>query len=91
MFLHLQQLLRKTEFIVDSGASLHMLSTSELTPEEQETIQKSKDPITHTPEEAPEKVCDLDMFVQVQFTKNHARYFLWENGRGMLSSRRAGR
>ena len=29
---------------MDSGASLHMISQSELTPEEQETIQKSKDP-----------------------------------------------
>ena len=35
---------KETEFIVDSGASLHMLSKSDLTSEEQETIQKSKGP-----------------------------------------------
>ena len=31
-------------FIVHSGASLHMMSQSDLTPEEQETIRRSKDP-----------------------------------------------
>ena len=36
--------LGKREFSVDSGASLHMMSKSELTPEERETIRKSKDP-----------------------------------------------
>ena len=29
---------------MDSGASLHMMSKSDLTQEEQETVQKSKDP-----------------------------------------------
>ena len=44
---------------MDSGASLHVMSKNDLTPEEQETIQKSKDPsvilsaygTTHTTEE----------------------------------------
>ena len=48
-----------------------------MTPEEQETIQKSKDPsvistpsgTTHTTEEPIVSVCDLDMFVQVQVSK----------------------
>ena len=35
---------REREFIVDSGASLHMMSKSDLTPGEQETAQKSKGP-----------------------------------------------
>ena len=76
MCLHLL-LRRKTEnseFIVDSGASLHMMSKSDLTPEQQDKIQKSKDPsvtmnangTTHTTEEATVYVCVLDMFVQVK-------------------------
>ena len=51
-----------------------MMSKSDLTPEEEETIQKSKDPsvlvtatgTTHTTVEATENACDLGMFVQVQ-------------------------
>ena len=38
MFRHLLFLRRKKEFIVDSGASLHMVSKSALTPKEQDTI-----------------------------------------------------
>ena len=62
---------------MDSGASLHMMSKSDMTPEEQETIQKSKDQLVfmnangtaHTTEEATVCVCDLDMCVQVQLLK----------------------
>ena len=51
---------RQREYIVDQGASRHMMSKNNLTPEEQETIQKSKGPpvvmtasgMTHTTEEA---------------------------------------
>ena len=51
-----------------------MMSISDLTPEEQETLQKSKDPSvimaatvpTHTKEEATTNVCELDMFLPVQ-------------------------
>ena len=65
---------KEIKFIVGSGASLHIKSESELTPEEQETIQKSKDPpvvltangTTHMTEEATVYVCGLDMIVQVQ-------------------------
>ena len=35
---------KEKDFIVDSGASLHMMSKSDLTPEEQGTLQKSSDP-----------------------------------------------
>ena len=58
------------EFIVDSRASLHMMSRIDLTPEEQETIRKNKVSVvmtaSHTTEEATVHVCYLDMFVQVQ-------------------------
>ena len=62
---------------MDSGASVHMMSQSDLTAEEQETIQKSKDPsvimtakgTAHTTEEATVYVGDLDMFVQVPLFK----------------------
>ena len=54
-----------------------MMSKSDLTPEEQETVQQSKDPsvimtangTTHTTEKATVCVCDLGMFVQVQLLK----------------------
>ena len=53
------------------------MSKSDLTPEEKETIQKSKDPsvimsadgTTRTTEEATIYVCDLDMFVQFHLVK----------------------
>ena len=65
---------KEREFMVDSGASLHVMSKSDLTPEEQEAILKSKDPSvimsahgnSHTTEEATVSAFDLDMFVQVQ-------------------------
>ena len=58
---------------MDSGASLHMMSKSYSTPEEQETIQKSKDPsvlmtangTTQTTQEATVYVCNLYMFVRL--------------------------
>ena len=44
-FLHLLQVRRKERgSVVDSGASLHMRSKNDLTPEEQETVLKSNDP-----------------------------------------------
>ena len=65
------------EFIDDLRASLHMMSKSDLTPEEKETIRKSKGPsvtvtangTTHTREEATVSVCALDMSVKVQLLK----------------------
>ena len=54
-----------------------MMIKSDLTPEEQRLIQKSKDPsvimtangTAHTTEEATEYVCDLEMIVQVQLLR----------------------
>ena len=39
---------RKLENIVDSGASLHLMSTNELTSGEQDTIRRSKEPTVMT-------------------------------------------
>ena len=80
MLHHLLWELRKGESpIVDSGASLHMMSTSDLTPEEKETIRQSKDlsiimtanGAIHKTAEATENVVDLNMSVcfSVQFLK----------------------
>ena len=63
-----------------------MMSNSELTSEEQETIQKSKDPsivktangTTRTTEEATVCVCDSDMFVQVPLSKESRSTFVEE-------------
>ena len=66
---------REREFIVDS------MSESDLTPEEQETIQRSKDPSVMTANgtartigEATVCVCDLDIFVEGQLLKESLRY-----------------
>lgn len=63
----------KREIIVDSGASLHMLSMDLLTPQEQETNRKSEEPIVpptasgtaFSSEEVAVYVNDLDMFIVV--------------------------
>ena len=59
---------------MDSGASLHMMSKSDLALEEQETIRKTKDPLVtltangtaHAADAGTEYVHDLDTFVEVQ-------------------------
>ena len=64
----------REEFIVDSGASKHMMSKTDLSPEELETIQVSPHPTTvitangtiDTTEEVTIHVKDLAMFVTVQ-------------------------
>ena len=74
---------KKREFSVDSGTSPHIISKSDLTPEEKETFQTSTDQsvdmtangIAHTTVEAKVQVCDLDMCVQVQFWISHPQYF----------------
>ena len=66
-------------YLGDWIESTYLWSERNYTPKEQETIQKSKDPsvimtahgTTHTTEEASVYLFDLDMFVQVQFLKNH--------------------
>ena len=69
------------KFIVGSGASMHMVSKVDLSPEEQEeqeTITVSNKPATvmtthgttGTKEQATVYVKDLHMFVTVQFLKD---------------------
>ena len=62
------------EFVVDSGASMHMMSKTESSSEEMGTIKRSSNPTAvliadgdvHTHEEAQEFVHDLNQFVTVQ-------------------------
>ena len=62
------------EFVVDSGASMHMLSGKDLSSDELDTLRRSRNPTTvltangevHTNEEAQVYVQDLDLFVTVQ-------------------------
>ena len=61
-------------FVIDSGASMHMLSKKDLSSDEMETLRRSRAPTTvvtangevQTNEEAQVYVRDLDMFVTVQ-------------------------
>ena len=53
------------EFVVDSGASLHMVSKRDLNSAELETMRISKNPTTVMTEEATVYVKDLDLIVTV--------------------------
>ena len=74
------------EFIVDSRASMHMMSKMELTPEELETVNVSRLPTTvitangsiETTEEATVFVTGLDMSVNVQLTEDTAAFIRLE-------------
>ena len=62
------------EFVVDSGASMHMMSKKEISSEEMGTVERSRNPTVvltangevHTHEEAHVFVHDLNQFVTVQ-------------------------
>ena len=62
------------EFVVDSGASMHMMSKKDLSSDELDTLRRSRNPTVvltarsevHTNEEAQEHVHDLNRFVAVQ-------------------------
>ena len=62
-------------FVVDSGASMHMLSNKDLSSDEMDTLRRSRTPTTvvtancevQTNEEVQVYVQDLDLFVTVQF------------------------
>ena len=61
-------------FVVDSGASMHMLSKKDLSSDEMDTLRRCRNPTTvatanwevETNEEAQVFVHDLDLFVTVQ-------------------------
>ena len=66
------------EFVVDSGASMHMVSKKDLNKAELETVRTSKNPImvvtangeVQTKEEATENVREFDLFVTVMLLEN---------------------
>ena len=66
--------MKRGEFKVDSGASVHLMSKCDLSAEEQDIIRKSKELCevmtangsSTTTEEASVCVRDLDMFINVQ-------------------------
>ena len=65
---------QEREFVVDSGASMHMMSKRELSSEELDTLRRSRTHAaartangeSHTHEEAQDFVQDLNLFVTVQ-------------------------
>ena len=71
------------EFVVDSGASVHMVSKRGLSPAELETMRTSRSPTTvmtangevQTKEEATENVKQLDLFVKVMFLEETPAVF----------------
>ena len=101
VFIHLLQLRRKERernFIVDSGASFHMMSKSDFDSwRTKKKNQESKDPsvitangTARTTEDATVYVWDLDMFVQVHCWKNHPRHSRWVNCENKTVTRRNG-
>ena len=78
----------QTKFLVDSGASMHVMSKTDLSPEELETVKVSRLPATvitanrsvDTTWEATVYVKDLAMFGTVQLLEDTpAVLFFWEN------------
>ena len=68
-------------FVVDLGASMHMLSKKDLSSDEMDTLRRSRNPTTvvtangevQTNEEAQVNVQDLDLFVTVQLLEEFHR------------------
>ena len=66
------------EFVIDSGASMHMLRKRDLSSGELETLRRSRNSMTvvtanrdvQTNEEAPAHVHDLHLFVTVQLLED---------------------
>ena len=71
---HFKNSPKEREFVVDSGASMHMLSKRDLSSDEMDSLRRSRIPTTvvratgevQTNEEAQVYVHDLDLFVTVQ-------------------------
>ena len=75
------------DLIRDSGASLQIMNQSDLTPEGQETVQRSKDPpvvvtangATRTTKKKQQKMSMIWTFLlEFNYWKNHPRYFRTE-------------
>ena len=65
-------------FVIDSGASMHMLSKRDLSSAEMDTLRRSRTPVTvvtakevQTTEEAQAYVHDLGLFVYVPIYRHH--------------------
>ena len=78
---------RRAEFVVDSGASMHVVSKKDLSSAELETMRTSRSPTTvmtangevQSREEATENVKQLDFFVTVMLLeKCTGSSFTWE-------------
>ena len=75
------------EFVVDSRASVHMVSKKDLNKAELETVRISKNPImvvtangeVQKNEEATVYVRELDSFVTVMLLEKHPQFFHLEN------------
>ena len=82
-------------FVVDSGASMHMLSKKDLTSDDMDTLRRSRtsNGKVQTNEEAQVYVYDLDLFLTVQLLdetqavlslgklcSEHGRSYAWKNG-----------
>ena len=63
------KLFEEREFVVDTGASMHMLSKKDLSSDELETLQRSRTTV-QTNEEAEVFVHDLGLFVTVQLRED---------------------
>ena len=75
------------EFVVDSGASMHVVSRKDLDKAELETVRISKNPTTVvtpngevlTKEEATIYVKEMDLFVTVTFLEETSQFFRSES------------
>ena len=80
------------QFVVDSGASVHMVSKKDLQSAELETMRTSKNPTTvmtangevQTKEEATVYVKQLDLFVTVMLLEKHQQFFHSGNSVGIM-------
>ena len=81
---------RNTEermFVVDSGASMYMLSKKDLSSGEVDTLRRSRNPptvvtaigVVQTNEEAQVYVHDLDLFVTGKLCSGHGYSYEWKN------------
>ena len=71
--LHQNLKLEEREFVVDSGASMHMISKKDLSDAEMDTLTKSCSPtivITAKHEEATVYVKELDIFLTMKVLEN---------------------
>ena len=77
---------QEREFVVDSGASMHMVSKKDLNKAELETVRISKNPTVvmtangevRAKEQTTVYVCELDLFVTVALLENTPAFFTWK-------------